>query len=248
MESSDRDTKLLFKLIKNQRASSTADTQILRVEHNESTTPAEINETFRNHFANLVKPKQNLKFNEEHDRQVKIDAELIINICENSSVTIQPVTPTEISKLVATLKKKKAEDIDNLTAEHLQYGVSTISDYLASTIKNIFYTKYVPDSIKKGLLMAVPKKDKDQSNPSNYRGITVISIICKLLEMCIRARIEGTLEKQQNKLQKVFTKGTSSINISLLMTEYTYTPTKVKHHPIFLSIYFVYINTIKTIK
>jgi low affinity Fe/Cu permease len=47
---------------------------------------------------------------------VKIDAELIINICENSSVTIQPVTPTEISKLVATLKNKKAEDIDNLTS------------------------------------------------------------------------------------------------------------------------------------
>jgi hypothetical protein len=36
---------------------------------------------------------------------------------------------------VATLKKKKGEDIDNLTAEHLQYGGSTISDYLASTIK-----------------------------------------------------------------------------------------------------------------
>ena len=54
----------------------------------------------------------------------------IINICENSSVTIQSVTPTEISKLVATLKKTKAEDIDNLTADqHLQYGGSTISDY-----------------------------------------------------------------------------------------------------------------------
>ena len=47
--------------------------------------------TFRNHFANLTEPKQNLKFNEEHDRQVKIDVELIVNICENSSVTIQPV-------------------------------------------------------------------------------------------------------------------------------------------------------------
>jgi hypothetical protein len=52
----------------------------LRVEQNEFTTPAEINETFRNHFANLAEPKQNIKFNEEHDRQVKIDAELIINI------------------------------------------------------------------------------------------------------------------------------------------------------------------------
>jgi hypothetical protein len=123
---------------------------------------------------------------------------------------------------VATLKKKKAEDIDNLTAEHLQYGGSTISDYLASTIHNIFYTKYVPDSIKKGLLTAVPTKDKDLSNPSNYRGVTVISIICKLLEMCIRARIEGTLEKQQNKLQKRFTKGASSINIALLITESIY--------------------------
>jgi hypothetical protein len=90
---------------------------------------------------------------------------------------------------------------------------------LASTINNIFYTKYVPDSIKKGLLTAVPKKDKDLSNPSNYRDITVISIICKLIEMCIRARIEGTLEKQQNKLQKGFTKGAFSINIALLITE-----------------------------
>jgi hypothetical protein len=37
--------------------------------------------------------------------------------------------------------------------------------------------------------------------------------------MCIRARIEGTLEKQQNKLQKGFIKGASSINIALLKTE-----------------------------
>jgi hypothetical protein len=37
--------------------------------------------------------------------------------------------------------------------------------------------------------------------------------------MCIRARIERTLEKQQNKLQKGFTKGVSSINIALLITE-----------------------------
>jgi hypothetical protein len=89
---------------------------------------------------------------------------------------------------------------------------------LPSTINSIFYTKYVPDSIKKGLLTAVPTKDKDLSNPSNYRGITVISIICKLLEMCIRARIEGTLERQQNKLEKGFTKGTFSIRIVLLIT------------------------------
>jgi hypothetical protein len=40
-----------------------------------------------------------------------------------------------------------------------------------------------------------------------------------LLEMCIRAIIEAPFEKQQNKLQKGFTKGASSINIALLITE-----------------------------
>jgi hypothetical protein len=32
------------------------------------------------------------------------------------------------------------------------------------------------------------------------------------------------------------------------VSSYIYTPTKVKHHHIFLSIYFSYINTVKTIK
>ncbi|CAG2220436.1 unnamed protein product [Mytilus edulis] len=36
---------------------------------------------------------------------------------------------------------------------------------------------------------------------------------------CRRARIEGTLNKHQNKLQKGFTKGASSINIALLISE-----------------------------
>ena len=48
---------------------------------------------------------------------------------------------------------------------------------------------------KKGLLTPVHKNDKYPAIPSNYRGITVISIICKVLELCIRSRIEGTLNK-----------------------------------------------------
>ena len=69
------------------------------------------------------------------------------------------------------------------------------------------------------MLTPIPKKGKDLKNPASYRGITVTSIICKVLEMCIRARIEGTLGKHQNRLQRGFTKGSSSINTALLITE-----------------------------
>lgn len=83
----------------------------------------------------------------------------------------------------------------------------------------MFITKHIPNSIKKGILTPVPKKNKDLTNPSNYRGITVISIICKVLEICIRNRIETTLNEHQNNLQKGFTKGASSLNTGLIVTE-----------------------------
>ncbi|VDI79955.1 Hypothetical predicted protein [Mytilus galloprovincialis] len=141
-------------------------------------------------------------------------AETIVKLCENEDITVQPVTSSEITKLISQLKKRKSGDVNGLTLEHLIYGGIALIDFLTTLIKNICYTKHVPDTIKKELLTPVHKKDKDPTIPSNYRGIT-----CKVLEICVRARIEGTLNKQHNRLQKGFTKGASSINIGLLITE-----------------------------
>lgn len=116
------------------------------------------------------------------------------------------------------MKRRKSGAVDQLTAEHLLYGGDTTVDYLTALINNILYTTHVPDIIKKGLLTPIHKKDKDPAIPSNDRGTTVISIICKVLELCIRSRFEDILNKHQNKLQKGFTKGVSSINIALLIT------------------------------
>ncbi|CAC5367012.1 unnamed protein product [Mytilus coruscus] len=219
MMASDRDKDLFFRLIKTQRSSSSQFTLTLRTEEKEASTPNEINSIFKEHFEKLTKTNSNPSFNIDRDNLVKIDVETIVNICENQEITIQPVTSTEISKRISILKRKKAGDVDGLTAEHLIYGGTELAEYLVTLINNIFYTKHVPEVIKKGLLTPVHKRDKDPTLPSNYRGITVISIICKILELCIRARIEGTLNKHKNMLQKGFTKGVSSINIALLISE-----------------------------
>jgi hypothetical protein len=174
---------------------------------------------FKDQFAKLAKQSNHPTFNEDHDKLVNLDAETIVNICENDEVTIQPVTSVEIATSISSLKRRKSGDADQLTTEHLLYGGDATVDYLTTLINNIFYTKHVSDIIKKDLLTPVHKKDKDPTMPSNYRGITVISIICKVLELSIRFRIESTLNKHQNKFQKGFTKGVSSINIVLLITE-----------------------------
>ena len=219
MSASERDNNLFFRLIKNQRSTSSQFTQVLQANDKEACTPEDINLVFKDHFAKLAKQSNHPTFNEDHDKLVNLDAETIVNICENDEVTIQPVTSVEIAKIISSLKRRKSVDVDQLTTEHLLYGGDATVDYLTTLINNIFYIKHVSDMIKKGLLTPVHKKDKDPAIPSNYRGITVISITCKVLELCIRSRIEDTLNKHQNKLQKVFTMGVSSINIALLITE-----------------------------
>lgn len=173
---------------------------------------------FKDHCAKLAKQSNHPTFNEDHDKLVNLDAETIINICDNDEVTIQPVTSVGIAKIISSLKRRKSGAVDQLTAENLLYGGYATVDYLTALINNILYKTHVPDIIKKGLLTPGHKNDKDPAIPSNYRGTTVISIICKFLKLCIRSRIEDILNKHQNKLQKGFTKSVSSINISLLIT------------------------------
>ncbi|CAG2190405.1 unnamed protein product [Mytilus edulis] len=142
MKASDRDNELFFRLIKTQRSSSSQFTHTLQTPDKEASTPDDINELFKEHFANLAKTKDNPFFDKEHDNLVKLDAETIVNLCENDDITVQPVTSSEISKLISQLKKRKSGDVDGLTSEHLIYGGIALIDYLTTLINNIFYTKH----------------------------------------------------------------------------------------------------------
>ena len=53
----------------------------------------------------------------------------------------------------------------------------------------------------------------------NYRGITVLSITGKVLEKVLQRRTETVLSQNQSRLQRGFTKKSSSINPALLISE-----------------------------
>ena len=62
------------------------------------------------------------------------------------------------------------------------------------------------------------KKDKDPTLATDYRGITVLSIIGKVLEKVLQRRTEDILIQNQSRLQRGFTKKSSSINAVLLIS------------------------------
>ena len=83
----------------------------------------------------------------------------------------------------------------------------------------VLSTGYIPPVLLEGLLTPVPKKDKDQTLPTNYRGITVLSILGKVLEKVLQDRTESLLTRNQSRLQRGFTKKSSSVNAALLISE-----------------------------
>ena len=104
------------------------------------------------------------------------------------------------------LKGGKAQDIHGLAAEHLKHAVDLIAMSLANLMDFILHTGHIPLMLLEGLLTHVPKKDKDHTLPTNYRGITVLSILGKVLEKVLKKRTKLLLTRNQSCLQRGFTK------------------------------------------
>ena len=73
--------------------------------------------------------------------------------------------------------------------------------------------------MKFGLITPVFKKGSN-ADSKNYRGITVIPIITKVLELVIRARLKQLILEKQNKLQRGFTEKSLPMNTALILEEY----------------------------
>ena len=73
--------------------------------------------------------------------------------------------------------------------------------------------------LKSGLITPIFKKG-EKTNPANYRGITITSVLLKVVEHILNRRHNAQLEKKtQSHLQKGFTAGSLSIDAALILSE-----------------------------
>ena len=86
-------------------------------------------------------------------------------------------------------------------------------------MNRILHSGYIPSLLKQGILTPVLKKKKDATLPTNYRGITVLSILGKVLERILLNRTKDRIALHQSTLQRGFTSGSSAINASLIISK-----------------------------
>uniref|UniRef100_A0A9J8CLD1 Reverse transcriptase domain-containing protein n=1 Tax=Cyprinus carpio carpio TaxID=630221 RepID=A0A9J8CLD1_CYPCA len=121
-----------------------------------------------------------------------------------------PITELEVRKAVSVMRNGKSAGLDGLPVEYYKQYI----DLLASTLTEVYNEAYasgsLPSSFNDALISVIPKKDRDATEPSNYRPISLINVDCKILSKILALRLEKVLSNIINPDQVGFMMNRSS--------------------------------------
>ena len=78
---------------------------------------------------------------------------------------------------------------------------------------------HIPDLQKTGLLTPMFKNKGSKLHIANYRGITVNSVVCKIIESIMKNRLRPKWDQQQCPRQRGFTKNSAPLNAVFILEE-----------------------------
>ena len=133
-----------------------------------------------------------------------------------------PLLETKFLRRCESCTKIRAAGVDCLTAEHLLYAGDALVDTLVILFNMVRISEYVPVCCRVGMQVPLYKgKDTCTLDPNNYRGITLLSVYNKLIEILIWHRLELWWETNNviSGLQGACRKGLSCVHSALILRE-----------------------------
>ena len=148
------------------------------------------------HFETLATPADCDHYEESFYELCKTDYDTINKItkdCERKQVS-----ELQINSALKQMHKGKSEDCFGLAAENLFYASDNFKGFLTVLINQIFAKQRIPELLKTGLLTPLYKNKGERKDAKNYRGITVLPIVLKLIEH-LRDDLKGTSRQRSGK-------------------------------------------------
>ena len=151
-------------------------------------TPNDLNQ----HFANIANATIKTDLSKHNDLNE------LIKFCDSKHITAKAdipfITVNEVYYYLTHLKQTNTRGLDNLNGKILKLSASIISDTLTYLYNLCIANSYYPKLLKQAKIIPVFKSG-EKDNPSNYRPISIVSVLSKPLEKHISKHLEAHTSK-----------------------------------------------------
>ena len=128
-----------------------------------------------------------------YDRQRQAYDELLLTVNEEAQDEKTwfntPISAEEVQRSMSSLALGKAPDRDGIRGEFFRFAPESVQLALLDLFNHIFDSGFSPDGWDIGTISMLPKPESDLTQTSNYRGITVLSTVRKVLDRTINSRL-----------------------------------------------------------
>ena len=121
----------------------------------------------------------------------------------------QSILKEEVEKTIQSVKKEKATGSDDISTEMLRALDDENIDVITSLCNSIYNSGVIPTDLKQSIFRTLPKKSKAQSC-TEYRTISLMSHITKLLLKVIEQTIIKKIDNEVSRLQSGFRTGSGT--------------------------------------
>ena len=130
-------------------------------------------------------------------------------------------TVDEVLANIKSLKNNKSEGLDYVKNEYIKNCPPSVVELIVKLFNLILKTGHVPQDWGIGLIVPIFKKKGSQSDPNNYRGITLLSCIGKLFTLCINVRLNKFASDNDiiGEEQAAFREGYSTMDHAFVLNE-----------------------------
>ena len=127
---------------------------------------------------------------------------------EDLDINCSKPSKSEIKKAIMSLKNGKAAGPDEIPAEAIKADMETAKNMLYILFSKIWEREEIPAEWKEGIFIKLPKKG-DLRDCSNYRGIMLSSVPCKVLNRILLERIKEAVDPKLRDQQAGFRRNRS---------------------------------------
>ncbi|KAJ3644194.1 hypothetical protein Zmor_026864 [Zophobas morio] len=114
-------------------------------------------------------------------------------------------------EVIRRLKNNKSSGEHMILAEFIKYGGRVIYEEIYQLVAVVWNKEEMPSEWSKGIIIPIHKKGS-KSEFENYRGISLLSVVFKILATCIKYRIVAQIKSSIGEYQRGFREGRSVID------------------------------------